>query len=194
MNGLMGKIPNNNNNICPQLMRNYIRWTKQSRTESPLWEQTCGPGRSVRGLTKNTCLTNTPASPCYQLRTCNICRHSINCCMDTPGAQHWSLFRVSRQCRVQAGSVLRAQGDGYGPHSVILASWASRDAATGFMTIDPTAKIRPAVIREIFISTFVLHSGNKRRRVDHLVARLDWFKSHPLRHHFGKGTEEQILR
>lgn len=81
--------------------------------------------------------------------------------------------------------VCRSDGSGQG---LVLAKWAARDNATGLLHIQPAASPRPGVIRQIFISTVIIKEAAKRKKITHVIARLDWLKRHPNQHHFGQDT------
>lgn len=98
-------------------------------------------------------------------------------------------FVQSLKYVIQAGLKFEAQDHCGGGHGIIMAKWARRDSQTGGLVIDPSATVRPAIVRDLFLSTITLRSGNKRRRVTHVIARMEWFKNHPQQHHFGSDTE-----
>ncbi len=215
---MLAKIPNNSTNICPQLMRKYVSWSKQNSVECPVWERLAGTQRHDRGSVVDTTSSRARLQHMLMANTEHPIEHSfteglyqtypppasknfkvlngddIDCLgvvyQHLYGDSHITVLEFVQSVKyvMQTGIKLEAQEHEDGAHGVILAKWAERDIETGCLVINPAADARPAMIRDLFLSTIIIRYGSKGKRLTHIMARLDWYTTHPQRRHFGADT------
>lgn len=84
---------------------------------------------------------------------------------------------VFSTCRYRSGS-----------SSFVTAKWLGVDRVTGDPMIDPNAPLRPGEISNIWKVIVFLWRDECLTKVEHAVAKVNWFKEHGDKWHFGQNS------